>query len=237
MPDMVELEMKLVPADPALLDRLAARDQIGSFAVVDRRREEQRNAFFDTPDGALGAARLAFRRRDVDDEDQATWTLKGPGSIEDGLSRRPEVEALLPSATPPALALGRVLDLARTRGALELARLADRALCDANPLRSSPFLEFATDRTVLILADAARGWTLELALDRMRMPRWPEVLDLEIEVELKQGAEVALEELRAAIEALGTVRPARQTKLARARALDRAYQAAVRLAEDPPWGH
>src|SRR5438876_8338625 len=52
--DLVERELKLVPTDEALLDRLAAVDRLGPLAVTGRRRERQHNAFFDSPTRAFG---------------------------------------------------------------------------------------------------------------------------------------------------------------------------------------
>lgn len=83
-----ERELKPRPADPGLLGCLAAVDRLGPFRVTRRRLERQHNAFFDTPTGALRAARLGFRRRTLDGQSLATWTLKGPALLEWGIASR-----------------------------------------------------------------------------------------------------------------------------------------------------
>jgi inorganic triphosphatase YgiF len=80
-----------------------------------------------------------------------------------------------------------------------------------------PFLETQTDRTILDLVSSERGWSVELALDRVQLVghRYSE---LEIEAELKRGDEAALEAAREAITALGQVTESHGSKLSRAMA-------------------
>lgn len=214
----VERELKLAPEGTELLDRLAAADRLGPFAVVARRRERQRNGYFDTPTGVLRAAGLSVRRRAIAGEALATWTLKGPGRWSAGVTSRPEIEVHLDADVAPLLVVGILRQTARERGAPALAeRLAD-ALAGSAPLLAQPYLEIETDRRVVDLEAAAARWQAEMALDRVRLVNHPGHEELEIEVEARRGGDELLSAARAAIEALGPVRDASGSKLSRASA-------------------
>ena len=91
----IELEVKFAPVGEATLADLAARADFPGWRVVGRRDEAQRNTYYDTAAGALEAARCSLRRRVLDDG--VEWTFKrGPGPGRDGVSRRREINALLP---------------------------------------------------------------------------------------------------------------------------------------------
>jgi inorganic triphosphatase YgiF len=212
----IEHELKLTPEQPELLDRLAAVDRLGPFEVSARAREQQRNSFFDTRDGSLRAARLALRRRVIAGRPMALWTLKAEGELFRGIASRPEVEMQLDGDLPPALAVGVLGQGARERGSPALAEQLADALAGARLPRPDPYLEMETDRRVVELRAAERGWQAELALDRVRLVGHPSFGELEIEVELKRGDAGALEAARAAIAALGAVRESDGTKLTRA---------------------
>ena len=216
----LERELKRTPADPALLERLEALDQLGPFAVVARRREWQRNAFFDTPTRALRAARLAFRRRTLAGSRLAAWTLKGEGLTARGIAARPEVELRLDADTPPALVLAVLGRAARERKSVALAEQLADALAGSPPPLTEPYLELETDRRLLQLEAATEGWAAEMALDRVRMVGH-QYAEAEIEVELRRGDDEALEAARTAIAALGAVQPATGSKLSRALAHQR----------------
>jgi inorganic triphosphatase YgiF len=211
----LERELKLTPADPALLDRLEALEVLGPFAVVSRSRERQRNAFFDTPARALQAARLGFRRRTIAGTSLAIWTLKGAGLMHHGVAARPEVEVRLDADTPPALALAVLGRAAREWRNAALAEQLGDALAGSPPPTTKPYLELETDRRLLQLDATAEGWAAEMALDRVRMVGH-EYAEMEIEVELRRGGDEALEAARREIAALGAVQPATGSKLARA---------------------
>lgn len=213
----LEQELKLAPLDAGLLDRLAEVETLGPFVVAGRRLERQRNAFFDTREGALGTARLTLRRRQIEGQRLATWTLKGQGRTVNGIAARPEVEVYLDPDTPPLVALALLRQAARERGSDGLAELAGRALEGASPLLATPRLEMHTQRRILDLEAADQGWRVELALDRVGIDGWPEYADVEIEAELKAGDTRALEAARDALAALGPVRPSDGTKQGRAR--------------------
>jgi len=211
----LERELKLVPADAGLLDRLAALDHLGPFRVTGRHTEQQRNSFFDSSQRAFEAARLGFRRRLVEGQRLATWTLKGEGSVVDAVASRPEVELQLDPDLPPALVIGTLQQAARQRGAPLLAEQVADALASGGLPLARPVLETRTDRRVLDLEAAERGWRAELALDHVRLVGHT-YAETEIEVELRRGDEATLAAARRAIEALGLVHDSRGSKLSRA---------------------
>jgi len=217
MSDAIERELKLAPADTRLLDHLAAVERVGELEAFGRRRELQRNSFFDTASRALSRARIGFRRRAIDGQRMATWTLKSDANLVGGVATRSEIELQLDPSMPPALAIGALREAARSRGAAALAEAVDDALASGGLPLARPFLEMETHRAVVDLEAPERGWSVELALDRVRLlgHAYDEV---EIEAELKRGDDAALEAVRAAIAELGDVRPSEGSKLSRAMA-------------------
>jgi inorganic triphosphatase YgiF len=214
----LERELKLVPIDEAMLDRLAAVDQLGELVVKRRWQELQRNSYFDTPSRALTRARVGFRRRTIQGQSLATWSLKaGDEQFPHvrGIATRSEIELQLDPDMPPALALGALRTTARQRGAVALAELVGDALAQRELPLARPMFELETNRTAEDLEAEAHGWAVELALDRVQMVGH-EYREVEIEVELKQGDEAALDSARQAIEALGPIRESDGTKLSRA---------------------
>jgi inorganic triphosphatase YgiF len=217
MSDNVERELKLMPEEPALLDRLADVTRLAEFEVAGRQRERQRNSFYDTPSRALGRAHVGFRRRVVEGERLARWSLKGDSGLaaQRGVATRSEIEVQLDADTAPLLALSTLLQLARERGAAALAeQVADGLVSGERPL-AQPYLETETDRRIVDLSAAGRGWDVELALDHVRLVGHRYEED-EIEAELKRGEAEALDVVRSAIEALGAVRESEGSKLSRA---------------------
>jgi len=210
-----ERELKLTPDDPALLERLAAAERLGELEAKSRHRELQRNSFFDTPQRALTRARMGFRRRTIEGQKMATWSLKGNGSHSAGVTTRTEIELQLDPDLAPALALSALGQTARQRGAGVLAEeLADALASGGLPL-AAPFLETETERSIVDLEPARREWAIELALDRVRLLGHA-YHELEIEAELKSGDEAAFEAVRQAIAAMGNVSESRGSKLSRA---------------------
>jgi inorganic triphosphatase YgiF len=215
--DPLERELKLVPADSSLLDELARAERLGELVRVGQRRERQRNSFFDTASRALSRARVGFRRRGIEGERLATWTLKSDAKLVGGVATRAEVELQLEPGMPPALAIGALQEAARSRGAAVLAeQVADALAAGGLPL-AQPFLEMETDRVVVDFAAAERGWAVELALDHVRLVGHA-YAEVEIEAELKRGDEAALQAAGSAIAALGSVHPSHGSKLSRAMA-------------------
>jgi inorganic triphosphatase YgiF len=222
----IERELKLVPADPGLLDRLAAAERAGDFQRVARHRELQRNRFFDTASRALSRARIGFRRRSIDGQRLAIWTLKSDAKLVGGVTTRAEIELQLEPDMPPALAIGVLREAARSRGAAVLAEQVADALAGGELPLAQPFLEMETDRVVVDLEAAERGWRVELALDRVRLVGHA-YQEVEIEAELKRGDEAALQAVGSAIAALGDVHPSEGSKLSRAMAHLAACECAV----------
>jgi inorganic triphosphatase YgiF len=213
----LERELKLQPRDPKLLDRLATVEQLDGFTVAGRRHEVQRNSFFDSASRALTRAKMGFRRRTIQGQSLATWTVKGEGNLARGVSTRTEIELQLDPDTPPGLALDALRQAARQRGAVALAEALDDALATGGLPRARPFLETETERTILDLEAPDRGWSVELALDRVRLVGHA-YSEVEIEAELKRGDESALDAVRQAIDALGRTRESAGSKLSRAMA-------------------
>ena len=215
MNQSMERELKLMPSDDGLLDQLANLERLGPFEERGRRHELQRNSFFDSATRTLQKARVSFRRRIIEGQSLATWTIKANGDLQQGVATRAEIELQLDPDMSPALALGVLRDAARSRGAAVVAETVADALAEGGPPSAQPFLEMETDRTILDLEAPDRGWSVELALDRVRLigHRYREV---EIEAELKRGDEAALEAAREAIQSLGEVRNSEASKLARA---------------------
>jgi inorganic triphosphatase YgiF len=211
--DTLERELKLVPEDAALLDALAMKERLGPFEVRDRHDESQRNSFFDSASRGLSAARVGFRRRVIQGQPRATWTIKGDSTMLGGVASRTEIELQLDADTPPAMALDVLRAAARSRGATPLAE----AVASGGMPLAQPYLETATDRTVVDLEAPLQGWRIELALDRTRIVGH-DFAEIEIEAELKRGDLAALDVVREAISAMGAVRESRQSKLARAMA-------------------
>jgi len=211
----LERELKLVPEDPGLLDPLAAQKQFGELVVVGRRHEVQRNSFFDSASQSLGAKRVGFRRRTVEGQPMAIWSLKSDAKVLRGVTTRSEIELQLDADMPPMLALGTLRQVARQRGAAALAEEIGDALSGGGPPLAQPFLQIETDRTILDLESKAKNWSVELALDRVQL-RGHDYREVEIEAELKRGDEKALDAVRRAIEALGQVQESNGSKLSRA---------------------
>ncbi|MEN9888939.1 MAG: hypothetical protein RL559_976 [Pseudomonadota bacterium] len=149
-------------------------------------RQRLHNTYFDTPELALKARRMAVRERLAGD--QWLLTVKTAGSSTGGLSRRQEWEG---PTTPGALDVAALVDDV----ALAAELMALRA--QLQPLFATDF-----DRQRWVIEHA--GARIELALDqgRIHVPGtdWTEAL-LELELELLSGPEAALHTLAEALRA------------------------------------
>ena len=85
-----EIEVKLVARDRAVLDELAALDRVAGYALRPAPTLEIRDRYWDTPDRRLGARGISLRIREQGGAPRLT--TKGPGTIEGGLARHPELE-------------------------------------------------------------------------------------------------------------------------------------------------
>jgi inorganic triphosphatase YgiF len=215
MNDTVERELKLVPRTETLLGQLAGVDRLGPFFVSRRRHEVQHNAFFDTRARTLQRERVGFRRRMIEGQRLAMWTIKGDARHVGAIATRSEIELQLDADTAPALALSALRDAARSRGAGALAEAVADALASGGLPLAAPVLETRTDRRILDLEERAHSWQVELALDRMELVGHS-YREVEIEAELKRGDAAALEIVHQAISQLGEVGPSEGSKLSRA---------------------
>jgi len=170
MPQETELKLSLSAQD---LPRLLHHPLLAAPEASQRLL----NTYFDTPELALKARRMAVRERLAGD--QWLLTVKTAGSSSAGLSHRQEWEG---PTTP---------------GALDFAALVDDAALAAELMALRPALQplFATDferrRWLIDHADAR----IEVALDQGHIHVPGTALDeplLELELELLQGPEAAL---------------------------------------------
>lgn len=173
-----ELEMKLAVPEDVSLDEVRA---VCSFLSGDGgRRIKMRACYFDTADGALRAARQAYRTRC----ENGTWvaTLKGDISSEGGLHRRMEIERQVTSGEA---------DLTVFDGTEAQAQVSAYY---GVPLEA--IVETNFTRTCWILADATAK--IEIALDEGEIIAGGKRAPIcELELELKSGAEEALRVLGA----------------------------------------
>jgi hypothetical protein len=178
----------LVRADDqeATARTVAGLEAVGRFRLRHRPAQRIRDTYLDTGDGALGAARVAFRVRELDGS--PLLTLKAD-AVRSGLAaQRLELEAPWSAA-----ALGMVLEELRRRG-IELPEPSETGgvgepLADLGGLGLRPTQTRETTRTprdVLEGDDAAAGPVAELTVDDVgyRLPAGTARL-LEVEVEAK----------------------------------------------------
>lgn len=198
-----ETELKLA-LDAHDLPRLLAHPLLNATPQTQRLL----NAYFDTPDLALKARRMAVRERLAG----AQWllTVKTAGTSRDGLSRRREWEG---PTTPGALDFAALVDDAAL--ASELAAMRPRL----QPLFATDF-----DRQRWFIAHA--GARIEVALDQGRIHVPGTALSqtlLELELELLDGPEAALfalaDALRAAPDGALALTPSDASKAQRGLAL------------------
>ena len=163
-----EIEMKLTVADTVSLDEVRG---ICSFLSGGEGRAAKMMArYFDTEDGALGKARLAYRTR----KEGYRWVacLKGSGMSENGLHQRMEVEREVEHGEPDLTVF------ADTDG----AQLAEPYLSS----KLVPIVETEFTRTSWLLGD--RTATIEIAVDEGEVRAGGKTAPIrEIELELKAG--------------------------------------------------
>lgn len=207
--DFMELEAKFNVSDEQVFGDLLSMESLGPFRLApDPTLEEQRNTYFDAPDGRLRAGRYGLRIRDLGDRRIAT--LKSASSASEGVYERDEWEVELgsddrPEAWPPSEARERTL-----------------ALLDGAPLR--PTLSIRTTRRH-IYALRAESRVAELSLDAGQISAGGQTEPFrELEIELLPGAERAdFDELVGLLRARLPLAPENRSKLARGLALlDRA---------------
>jgi inorganic triphosphatase YgiF len=205
--------------------KVAGLEAVGRFRLRHRPAQRIRDTYLDTGDGALGAARVAFRVRELDGS--PLLTLKAD-AVRSGLA----AERLELEAPWSAAALGAVLEELRRRG-IELPEAPEGAgagepLADLAGLGLRPTQTRDTTRTprdVLEGGGAAAGPVAELTVDDVgyRLPAGTARL-LEVEVEAKgPGGLETVNDLLAALAAAfpDDLVPWPYGKLATGRAVER----------------
>jgi CYTH domain len=204
--------------------KVAALEAIDRFELRHRAAQRIRDTYLDTGDGALSAARVAFRVRELDG--RPLLTLKAD-AVRSGLA----AERLELEAPWSAAALGTALEELRRRG-IDLPDLPEGAgsgepLADLGALGLRPTQVRETTRTprdVHETAGRAAGPVAELTLDDVgyQLPAGTARL-LEVEVEAKGpgGLETVEALLGALAEAFtGELKPWPYGKLATGRAVE-----------------
>lgn len=194
-----ELKLSLSDADiPALLAHPL-------LAGTPRQRRLD-NTYYDTPDLALQAQRMAVRERRVGG--QTLLTVKTAGTVEGGLSRRGEWEA------------------ATTPGQFDFAALVTDAALAAELVALAPALVpiFTTDFERRTWVLHAHGAEVEVALDQGQVRSTTAQGErctalLELELELLSGPESALHALAAELGQVATLVPTTLSKAERGYAL------------------
>jgi triphosphatase len=199
----LEIELKYRMTDAATGDRLLAADDLaGLTAAAPAETVVHEDRYVDTPDGALAAAGYAGRFRSSGDE--TIITLKGLRRQDDGgaAHRREELEgpadleAAAP-AWPESAARDAVISIVGEATLGELVRV----------------------RQVRRKRDyAANGTIVELSVDDVEVVMGDRVIErfAELEVELRQGDEAALEPLVDLLSEIEELVPAETSKLERA---------------------
>ncbi|OGO58010.1 MAG: hypothetical protein A2V85_01760 [Chloroflexi bacterium RBG_16_72_14] len=199
----IEVELKFRMTDAGAGERLLAADDLAGFTargpVTTVLHED---SYLDTPDGRLAAAGYAGRLRSSGEG--TVITLKGLRGIEDGgaVHRREELEGPADAAVAPAdwaasAARDRVVEL-----------VGETALEDLVTVRQSRRKrDYEHDGTVA-----------ELSVDDVEVVAGGRVLErfAELEVELREGSEAALEPLADLLSEIEELVPAETSKLERA---------------------
>jgi CHAD domain-containing protein len=199
----VEVELKFRMTGTAAGERLLAADDLAGFAargpMVEVAHEDR---YVDTPDGAIAAAGFAARVRSAGSS--TIISLKGLRGISSHgeVHRREELEgpadpAVAPGDWPPSPARDRVVALA-----------GDRSLVDLVTVRQARRKrEYERDGTVA-----------ELSVDDVEVVADGRVLErfAELEVELREGEETALEPIAELLSQIEELVPADTSKLERA---------------------
>ncbi|SHE60822.1 CYTH domain-containing protein [Modicisalibacter ilicicola DSM 19980] len=209
LPEEVELKLALGSHGAAQLLRHPALD------ALPQRRERLTNTYYDTPDGALEAARVALRIRRT--TEHTLQTLKTAGSGSGGLSTRGEWEWEID---------GDGLDRESLRDLPPMQALDDTLLETLAP-------RFTTDFERLRWLVEHPDATIEVALDRGEIRAGEHCVAIEeLELELKAGDPETLWRLARELAEQVPLRPANVSKAARGAALDRGHWQLPALPED-----
>ncbi len=197
----VEVELKYRLSSAAAGERWLNAGLLGSMSAAEPvRRSESEDRYVDTRDGALAGAGYAARLRH--DGITTTISVKSLGLAEGSLQRRTEIEGpadgtLAPAAWMPSQARSFIMEL-----------------CG-----DAPLIDLVTVRQVRRKRRFRTGSTVvELSLDEVEVLRKTRVRDqfTELEVELVEGPEAPLMELRTMLDADAELSPSTASKLDRA---------------------
>jgi CHAD domain-containing protein/adenylate cyclase class IV len=199
----IEVELKFRMTDTGAGERLLAADDLAGFAArgpVTTVLHEDR--YLDTNDGRLAAAGYAGRLRSS--VDGTVITLKGLRGIDDGggVHRREELEGPADPAVAPA---GWAASAARDRVVELVGELVLEDLVTVRQSRRKR--DYEHDGTVA-----------ELSVDDVEVVAGGRVLErfAELELELREGSEAALEALADLLSEIEELVPAETSKLERA---------------------
>lgn len=210
MSQEIELKLALPPEGP---ERLRRHPRLAALPTEDRILA---NTYFDTPDGALEAARVALRIRDTGKG--RVQTLKTTGNGQGGLSVRGEWEWPIDENR---------LDLDGLKTLAPMQALGDETLAALAP-------RFATDfsrRTWIVDVEQGR---IEVALDDGEVQAGGcRATIRELELELKDGDPAALWALADEFAASVPLRPATASKAARGAALGEGQWPLPEADDDP----
>lgn len=205
--DHHEVELKLIAADAAPLEQLAAARRLGPAGLGPPRTVEETDRYLDTRDGRFAEARWACRLRTR--EGRTIVSLKGPrdpAASGSALHRRPEVEGpatdrLDPSGWPPSDARALAVRLAEGRPLVVRFTLLQRR----------------TERRVEVDGERVGLLTLDRVDVRHDGRSHGELLVVELELAAGSGGDAALiASLDAELRKIEGLVPDQRTKLERA---------------------
>ncbi len=166
----VERETRFLVAD-ASVHRAAARlTSLGSFQVIRRHHERQRNTYFDTEDLRLWRAKSVLKLRETRSIHEVTF--KKSLSYRNGVASRLEVTSRIRPEQRGKVAQG-TLSLGPMRRV--------KRVIGARPLH--PLFTVVTDRTTLILAK--EGQRVELDVDRVGVRKGRRIVARRLEIEVE----------------------------------------------------
>ncbi len=197
----MEIEKKFRVQQRDHLDQLRSLDMLGIYTLQQADQpEQQRNTYYDTPDGLLQGQHYGLRIREAGGRRVAT--LKGPGDEEGGLFRRGEWEVAADDPHPTTWPEGEARTVALKL--LEGATLV-------------PLLTIDTQRYHIIAARPDGQEVAEISLDDVQIhagDRNEPFAELEIEL-LSSGSEADIDALEAALRQYIPLAPESRTKLQR----------------------
>ncbi len=171
MPNTREIEAKFLLQGEAARTHLARLQQLGTFRLLSKKRERQRNRYLDTQDHQLRKKRAALKLREVDR--RAELTFKSEVGYRRGVSERVEVTVPIRKAQLPIL-LKDKLKAKPIRCARDL--IGSKKL--------APVLTLLTNRRKLLFGSGRQR--IELDLDRVTVMRGNRKASTHWEAELEQ---------------------------------------------------